>query len=260
MPKSRRDRKVSLTQTKKKGLEHKQKLVEDLRACVDTYSYLYTFSVCNMRNSKLKDVRTAWKHSRFFFGKNKVMILALGKGVRDEYREGLHKVGQRLHGEVGLLFSNWDSDKVTKWFAEFSQVDFARCGALAPMDVVLDAGPLDKFPHSMEPQLRQLGLPTSLQRGVVHLLRDFTLCKEGDSLTPEQARLLKLCSVPLCEFRVSVDSVWSAATGQCLPLVMVVMVSERCLAHAVGILAIKNHHQSSSSSSSSTSSSSTSSP
>jgi mRNA turnover protein 4 len=42
----------------------------------------------------------------------------------------------------------------------------------------------------MEPQLRQLGMHTSLKRGVVTLDVDFQLCKKGDKLTPEQARLL----------------------------------------------------------------------
>lgn len=42
----------------------------------------------------------------------------------------------------------------------------------------------------MEPQLRKLGLHTSLKKGVVYLDSDFTICKKGDKLNPEQARLL----------------------------------------------------------------------
>ncbi|XP_032405305.1 mRNA turnover protein 4 homolog [Xiphophorus hellerii] len=100
MPKSKRDKKISLTKTAKKGLESKQKLIEELRKCVDTYRNLFIFSVENMRNNKLKDIRTAWKHSRFFFGKNKVMIVALGKGQTDEYKDNLHKV--RMNGFTNI--------------------------------------------------------------------------------------------------------------------------------------------------------------
>ncbi|OWK12902.1 MRTO4 [Cervus elaphus hippelaphus] len=94
MPKSKRDKKVSLTKTAKKGLELKQNLIEELRKCVDTYKYLFIFSVANMRNSKLKDIRNAWKHSRMFFGKNKVMMVALGRSPSDEYKDNLHQLRQ----------------------------------------------------------------------------------------------------------------------------------------------------------------------
>lgn len=44
-------------------------------------------------------------------------------------------------------------------------MDYARAGNKAAFTVSLDPGPLEQFPHSMEPQLRQLGLPTALKRG-----------------------------------------------------------------------------------------------
>nr|AFK10538.1 mRNA turnover 4-like protein [Callorhinchus milii] len=213
MPRSRRDKKVSLTKTAKKGLEVKQNPIEELRKCVDTYKHLFIFSIKNMRNNKLKDIRNAWKHSRFFFGKNKVMALALGKGPADEYKEGLHKVSKELSGEVGLLFTSRTKEEVIEWFDQFSENDFARSGNQATMAVTLDAGPLSQFTHSMEPQLRQLGLPTSLKKGVVVLLSDYDVCKAGDILTPEQARLLKLLGLEMAEFKVTISCMWNSETG-----------------------------------------------
>ncbi|KAM9814117.1 mRNA turnover protein 4 homolog [Neosynchiropus ocellatus] len=218
MPKSKRDKKVSLTKTAKKGLESKQKLIEELRSCVDTYKHLFIFSVANMRNNKLKDIRTAWKHSRFFFGKNKVMIVALGKGETDEYRDNLCKVSKQLRGEVGVLFTNKTPEDVQEYFRHFQETDYARSGNQAQMDVTLDAGPLQQFTHSMEPQLRQLGLPTALKKGVVTLLQDYQVCKEGEPLTPEQARVLKLFGIEMAEFKVQIKSVWNSETGEFLNL------------------------------------------
>ncbi|KAG9482775.1 mRNA turnover protein 4 homolog [Eleutherodactylus coqui] len=214
MPKSKRDKKVSLTKTTKKGLQVKQTLIEELRKCVDTYKYLFVLSVQNMRNNKLKDVRNAWKHSRLFFGKNKVMSVALGKDPCDEYKDNLHKLSKCLVGEVGILFTNRTMKEVTKWFDEFKETDFARAGNKATYDLVLDAGPLEQFTHSMEPQLRQLGLPTTLKKGVVTLLSDYQVCKEGDTLTPEQARLLKLFGYQMADFKVTIKSMWVAETGE----------------------------------------------
>jgi len=212
MPKSKRDKKISLTKTAKKGLESKQKLIENFRNCVDTYRYLFIFSVANMRNNKLKDIRTAWKHSRFFFGKNKVMMVALGKGETDEYKDNLCKVSKYLRGEVGVLFTNKTKDEVQEYFSHFKETDFARAGNQAQMDITLDEGPLEQFPHSMEPQLRQLGLPTALKKGVVTLLKDHEVCKKGDVLSPEQARILKLFGIEMAEFKVHIKCMWNSET------------------------------------------------
>uniref|UniRef100_A0A3Q3WNM2 Ribosome assembly factor mrt4 n=1 Tax=Mola mola TaxID=94237 RepID=A0A3Q3WNM2_MOLML len=205
---------VSLTKTVKKGLELKQKLIEELRKCVDTYRYLFIFSVANVRNNKLKDIRTAWKHSRFFFGKNKVMMVALGRGETDEYKDNLHKISKYLRGEVGVLFTNKTKDEVQEHFNHFKEMDYARAGNQAQMDITLDEGPLEQFSHSMEPQLRQLGLPTALKKGVVTLLKKYDVCKEGDVLTPEQARILKLFGMEMAEFKVQIKCMWNSETGE----------------------------------------------
>lgn len=82
-------------------------------------------------------------------------------------------------------------NKICRWFNNYSKPEFPRAGTKATYTVTLDEGPLpDTFIHSMEPSLRQLGLPTSLQRGIIQILKEHTICKEGTILTPEQSRLL----------------------------------------------------------------------
>ncbi|PNF29629.1 mRNA turnover protein 4-like protein [Cryptotermes secundus] len=197
MPKSKRDKKISLTKTKKKGLVFKQQLVDEIRKCVEDYRRIFVFSVQNMRNSKLKDLRTEWKHSRFFFGKNKVMALGLGKTKETEGQNKLHKLTKHLVGQCGLLFTNKKRDEVLE------------AGNLATETVTLPPGPLLQFPHSIEPHLRQLGMPTSLQRGVVTLLSEFTVCKADKALKPEQARILKLLGHEMAEFKITMKCMWS---------------------------------------------------
>lgn len=78
----------------------------------------------------------------------------------------------------------------SSYFESYECPDYARSGNIATEDVTINAGPLTQFQHTMEPQLRKLGMHTSLKKGIVTLESDFVLCKKGDKLTPEQARLL----------------------------------------------------------------------
>ncbi|KAL8798084.1 MAG: hypothetical protein Q9182_006974, partial [Xanthomendoza sp. 2 TL-2023] len=58
MPKSKRAKVVHLTKTPKKGKELTLRLYANIRACIPEYPYIYVFSVDNMRNNHLKDVRS----------------------------------------------------------------------------------------------------------------------------------------------------------------------------------------------------------
>lgn len=56
----------------------------------------------------------------------------------------------------------------------------------------------DVAPHSMEPQFRKLGMPTSLVKGVPTLKNgEYVVCKKGDKLKVDQAHLLKLFGKPM---------------------------------------------------------------
>lgn len=72
----------------------------------------------------------------------------------------------------------------------FEEIEYARSGFMAPELIELPEGPLPQFQHSMEPQLRELGMPTALQQGVVTLIKPYRVCQKGDILTRQQAQIL----------------------------------------------------------------------
>lgn len=121
------------------------------------------------------------------------------------------------------------------YFAELRQVDFARAGAVATRTFTVPPGPVystgGEVPpehdvpvaHTLEPELRRLGMPTRMVKGRVCLGSEdgeggggegYTICRQGDVLDSRQTRLLKLFSVCMSEFRVTLVAYWSAATGQ----------------------------------------------
>ncbi|CAG4965305.1 unnamed protein product [Colias eurytheme] len=213
MPKSKRDKKVSLTKTNKKGLLLKQKTIEEVRNSLSKYENIFVFSVDNMRNTKLKDLRNEWKDSRFFFGKNKVMAVALGRTKSDEVEDQLNLISKKLKGQCGLLMTNRDVIDVLQWFKDFEDSEYARAGFVATKDVILPKGPLADFSHTIEPHLRRLGLPTSLERGVINLIKEYQVCKKGQALTPEQASILKLLGIQMANFKVVIKCHWTKGKG-----------------------------------------------
>lgn len=165
MPKSKRDKKISLTKTSKKGLALKQKIIEDLRECVSRFKSIYVFKYGSIRNKTLKDIREIWKPSKFFFGKTKVITVGLGRSTSDEMEMDVHKLSGIIKGQCALLFTDCERDEVVDWFNSYEVNDYHRSGSISTTTVKLEEGPLKQFPHNMEPYLRQLGMPTKLERG-----------------------------------------------------------------------------------------------
>jgi len=214
MPRSKRDKEVSLTKVKKKTRVTKESLVDEVRHSVDSYKNLFVFTIDNMRSKNFIAVRQHFKlNSRFFFGKNNVMAVALGRQATDEYSENLHKVSLQLKGQCGLMFTNASEEEVLKYFSSLKEADYARSGDIAPESISLPEGPLPQFAFSMEPQLRKLGMPSKLDRGAVALYQDFEVCKEGEPLTVEQAKILKLLDMKLSFFQLHLKSHWSKDAG-----------------------------------------------
>ncbi|KAA8545540.1 hypothetical protein F0562_020324 [Nyssa sinensis] len=210
MPKSKRNKTVTLSKTKKKGRDHKESIVNSIREAVEKYGSAYVFSFENMRNLKFKEFREQLKSSsRFFLGSNKVMQVSLGRSVADEIRPGLHKVSKLLRGDSGLCLTNLTNEEVQRLFNEYEEYDFARTGSIATEKVELKEGPLEQFTHEMEPFLRKQGMPVRLNKGVVELVSDFVVCEEGKPLSPESARILRLLGIKMATFRLHLICRWS---------------------------------------------------
>lgn len=152
------------------------------------------------------------------------MSRALGTSPSDAIAEGIHRLSPFLTGSVALLFTNREPAAISQYFADFTPVDFARAGAVAGSEFVIPPGvvyatggavpPEHDVPlgHTIEPELRRLGVPTRMVRGKVVLggsesgegSEGYTVCKEGDVLDSRQTRLLKLFDQCLSEFKVRV--------------------------------------------------------
>lgn len=212
---------MSLTQIEKKGKGGKAQLMDLVREKAIQHPHIYVFRVDNMRNVVFKMLRSAFgSKGRFLIGKNKVMSLALGRDPASEVVTGASQIGSLLTGDVGLLLTDLDLVQVREIIDSLQAQDYARTGAIADMSVVVcptppeDTAGIRNFDTgepisaTAEVQLRQAGMPTKLKGGAVILTtdQDYQICKEGDRLTADQSRLLKLMGVRMANFAVHLQA------------------------------------------------------
>ena len=214
MPKSKRAQVVHLTKTNTDRRALKRELAQLVQESVDEYDSCYVFSFGGLRSNHFKELRAEWSDSRFLLGKNKVLALALTGGEGSApYRPGLDALAGDIRGNVGLLFTSRPSTEVRTFFDDYSVPDFARSGFVPNKTIVLSASRLTELPHTMADQLKKLGVPVRLDKGVVVITEDCNLCLKGVPITPEQGRLLKIFGHELAEFKISLVSVWQSSTN-----------------------------------------------
>lgn len=174
---------------------------------------MYLLRYENFRNEKFKELRDKVRNTcKFSLGSNKVLKVALGHSEADEYKTNLSELAGDIQGNSGLLFTKLDQEEVGKLVDSFEFMDYARAGAEATEDFDLPAGPVlqygEPIAHTLEPTLRKHGMPTKLNKGVVELVSDYTVCSEGGILNPDQAALLRIFGVMMAKFNMQLVGKW----------------------------------------------------
>ena len=193
MPSSKRTRKSIPAASKH---PNKLELVAKIRELAEKYDFVHQLKMHNMKNVYLTFLREHFADSVFRFGKNRVMSKALDMDIK---------------GDTWLLFTNRPLAELEAFFADWKRESYAKHGFEATLDVIIPSGPLVRIdgtsiPHSMETQVRDLGLPTKLEKGVVMVTKEAELCKKGDSLTKKNALLLKHLKIKMAISRVEILS------------------------------------------------------
>lgn len=212
MPTSRKRKNGIIKKQPKNRRQSNADVVEAVSNCLETFKGLYILNFDCIRSSILKELRSGWKDSRFFFGKNRVIRYALGRTEEEERYKGLHLLAPYLSGNIGVLFTNRTRDQVYDFFNNFVVNEYPRTGSKSPRDVILKAGPLD-IPVEMEPKLREFGLPVEVQNNEIFLMSDVALLQQNSVISRETVKILETLCMPIIEARVDVVAEWNADFG-----------------------------------------------
>ena len=84
MPRSKRSKLVTLSQTDKKGKENKVRIFDEVREGLDLFKSVWVLQLDDVRTPVLQDIRSDWVGSKLLLGKRRVLEKALGDTPAEE--------------------------------------------------------------------------------------------------------------------------------------------------------------------------------
>lgn len=142
-------------------------------------------------------------------------ILLMGKNtmIRKCIRENLTKnpdleaLLPHVKGNVGFVFTNGDLSDMRTRIGAVKVKAAAKSGAISPCDVIVPAGPTGQDPAKTS-FFQALTISTRISKGVIEIVNDVHLVKEGAKVTASQAALLQMLNIQPFEYALAVKTVY----------------------------------------------------
>ena len=119
MAKSKRNRVVALTKTKKANLlDKKGQFIKKLQNLVKNNKYTYSFAYKNMTTLAMQGLRHYFKDDKsesiFLLGKSTVIQVGLGRNEEESIGPNYYKLCETIKGTSGLFFSEKSPESIIK--------------------------------------------------------------------------------------------------------------------------------------------------
>ncbi len=168
----------------KRGREWRKEQLALLSGLIRSYRTVGIAGVRGIRASQLQRLRREFrKNAQLRVSKNSLISLSLKDC-------GMEEMVDYIDDQMALILTNLDAFELYR-LVEANKIPAPiRAGAVAPHDIVLDAGPTSLKPGPIVGELQNLGIPAGIAGGKVEIKKRTVVVKEHEKVSPEVADIL----------------------------------------------------------------------
>lgn len=194
--------------------QKKVNYAKQLNELLDTYDKIMIVGCDNVRSRQMQNIRIALRGKAvLLMGKNtlvkKIMTDRASKSGADRDKQIVAKLvaDELLVGNVGLIFTNGDLQKI-KEVVEKERVQApAKAGAVAPVDVVVPAGNTGLEPTKTS-FFQALSIATKITKGTVEIIKDEKVVHAGTKVGSSEATLLQMLGINPFFYGLIIQYIW----------------------------------------------------
>ncbi|XP_072028944.1 large ribosomal subunit protein uL10-like [Amphiura filiformis] len=176
----------------------------------DEFPKCFIVNVDNVGSKQMQSIRMALRgHGTLLMGKNTMMRKAI-RGHLDS-NPHLEKLLPHIKGNVGFVFTKEELTDVRGMILENRVAAPAKAGAIAPVDVFIDAQNTGLGPEKTS-FFQALSIPTKIARGTIEILNKVHLIKLNEKVGASEATLLNMLKISPFSYGLKILQVFDQGT------------------------------------------------
>lgn len=164
----------------------KKKEVEEIKELVKKYPLFGVVGVTGIPAKQLQKMRRDLQGTAFL----KVARNTLIKRAFDESSEDIRKMDEYIDVQTALIFTEQNPFKLYKLLEQSKSPSPIKGGTVAPMDIIVQAGPTGFPPGPILGEMQAVGIPAAIDAGKVVVRETKTVAKEGEVVSQKLAAML----------------------------------------------------------------------
>ena len=176
--------------TQMSARQKKELYFTKLHQILEDYTKLFIVDIKHVSSKQVADIRKALRgQALLLFGKKTMVRCCIRKFVEEHPDHPIQKIIDMIHGNIGLVFVNGDMSVVREVILANKVPAPARVGVLAPVDVIVPAGPTGCDPGQTS-FFQALNIATKINKSQIEIINPVPLLLKGQKVLPGQAALL----------------------------------------------------------------------
>jgi len=173
---------------------------------LDEYPKVFIVGADNVGSAQMAKIRRALRGKAvLLMGKNTMIRKAIRGHI--ENNKNLENLLPLVRGNIGFVFAKDDLQDIKKKITELKVAAPAKPGTIAPVDVVVPAGPTGMEPTQTS-FLQALNIQSKITRGQVEIIQDVHLIKAGTKVGASEANLLAKLEIKPFAYGLIIKSVY----------------------------------------------------
>lgn len=184
----------------------KNKYIAKLEQCLADYKSMLVINIDFVGSKQMASLRIGLRgRAVVLMGKNTIIRKILREKAVDDVR--LEALLPLIKGNVGFVFCNDDLAGIRKECISEKIPAAAKTGAIAPVDVIIPAGPTGLDPGQTT-FFQALNIGTKITRGSIEILTQVTLCTKGNKVSSSAVALLNKLNIKPFEYGIDCTHVY----------------------------------------------------